>query len=727
MDITNCVLAEDEGVLFLNCGDEVEEVVEGQEALGLRVVLVQRAERPWVVLEDPDNMAIVELDCDMPLVLPMPDWEVFEQYRGDWAKQEIEEVMTSSGDLLGDAVLSRGEPDLATVRAQMPPLLDHAFLADGRLVDRPIVNQDGRIDGYWEVPLADEDTTCHMAVCLVGGVFIVHQAGRAQQLTFMLPGAEGEPVVWLRRKPATDADFTYLRCGPAAQEVEAAKFYVALKAALSDAYCEMQLRTPERELQLAAHKSLELGLLTFKGIAPRYGMGSYGKPRHDSFPPTTISAVQALLAVGNLPGAGQRLQYYLYRYVNKNGSLNYYGPSVAEHGQLLCLAAQVATKTNLVKFIQYHLPVVRSIWRRLLDIRERMCASYAQADAHYGLIPGLPEADYHNKDGQWEQFYYAGDLWVCRALREWGRALVGSGLEACVEEGQALLAEADVYREDILRSLRAVGAFDNDFVPPGPDQTEPFDCMTTACHPSYPDYPDRHLSYVNYRYWPEMISSGELPAELMTKIVNWRATHGGDLLGTTRFAERLDDWPVIHYARALLELDMIDRYLLLMYGHLAHHHDPGTLISYEQVSIETSDGARRRCAGQVAPCQFVLPNMLGWALAYEDRDGETIWLMRGVPKRWWDAPGTIVGPPLHTNEGLILQWEVEVRQDGAVLSFVNASEAGRRLVLKTRAKQIASIDAGTSDWAYDVRVGDDGESVIIPAGVRSADIEIVWE
>jgi len=39
----------------------------------------------------------------------------------------------------------------------------------------------------------------------------------------------------------------------------------------------------------------------------------------------------------------------------------------------------------------------------------------------------------------------------------------------------------------------------------------------------------------------------------------------------TRFEERLDDWPALHVARALLELDEIERYLLLLYAHGLHH------------------------------------------------------------------------------------------------------------------------------------------------------------
>ncbi len=648
--------------------------------------------------------------------LPMPDWSVFDQYRDDFADDVLAEIMDSPHDLLADVVLTAGEPDLAAVRAQMPPLLDRAFLADSRILQRPVINQDGQIEGYWEVPL-DPAGPCRMAALPTAAVVIAHRtASGGSQLAFALPGPHGECVVWLRRQAPDEEQFEYFRCIPTPAEVQPTEFYQALLAAVADTYCPAPAEVPEPELQQAARRSLQLGLLTFRGVAPHYGMGSYDQQRHNSFPPTTISAVETLLAIGDIAEAADRITYYLSRYVNADGSLDYYGPSVAEHGQLLSLAARVTDNLGGIAFVENHLALVRPIWQRLLDIRTRSLELYDEpGDPRHGLIPGLPEADYHEDEEQWEQFYYAGDLWVCRGLREWGRVLLASGLVTSREEGRTLLAEADAYHDDIIASLRTVGAFDGDFLPPGPTQLEPIDDMVA----------DAHSSYCNYRYLPEMLSSGELPEELMRKGIEWRRTHRGELLRTTRFKEHLDDWPVLHYARALLELDMIDDYLLLMYAHLAHHQDAGTQVAYEQVDIKTEEGARRRRAGQVAPCQFTVPTMLAWAMAYDDRDGETIWLMRGAPKRWWDTPGTISGPLVLVGGFAMLDWSITVRDEDALLTIDNEIERINRIVLRTRGKKIANVDV-SGDELDEIRVADDRETLILSGDFDMTQVALFW-
>ena len=771
MDITLCVLIVDGAELRLEAAGEEHPLLLGSDLEGFRV-LVADPEAPLAVLEDDQAIAILGptdddlarrppireflrtepdrfldvaledmtddmlsdladldypfggLDGAMPagpverpvISLPMPDWNVFDQYRGDFADDVLAEILDSPHDLLADVVLAAGEPDLPSVRAQMPPLLDRAFLADARIMQRPVINQDGQIEGYWEVPL-DADSPCRMAALPSAAVIIAHRtASGGSQLAFALPGPHGECVVWLRRQAPGQDQCEYFCCQPGVTGVEPTEFYQALLTAIADTYCPIPVQVPEPELQQAARRSLQLGLLTFRGLAPHYGMGSYDKKMHHAFPPTTISAVEALLAIGDIPEAADRITYYLSRYVNPDGSLDYYGPSVAEHGQLLSLAARVAANLGGPAFIKDHLALVRPVWRRLLDIRKRTIDIYHNAsDPRHGLIPGLPEADYHQHRAQWDEFYYAGDLWVCRGLREWGRLLFNTSLAACKQEGYTLLQEADAYHADIIKSLRKVGAFDGDFLPPGPTQLEPIDDMVS----------DAHSSYCNYRYLPEMLSSGELPEKLMCKGIEWRRTHRGELLRTIRFKDHLDDWPVLHYARALLELDMIDDYLLLMYAHLAHHQDAGTQVAYEQVDIKTEDGARRRRAGQVAPCQFTVPTMLAWALAYDDRDGETLWLMRGTPKRWWDTPGAISGPLVFVNGFSMLDWRIDVRDDGAVLTIDSELERINRIVLRTRGKKIANVDV--SDTELDeIRITDDREALILSGDLDMLQADILW-
>ncbi len=718
MELSRCAVAV-EGETVLVVSNEHSAPAEQAARDAGALLLLEDAGLPLAVFELSDGEMVL-IDREGAALLGRPRLDAYGEYRTDWTGLELEAVMAAEDDPLADTVLSAGEPHLGAVRLQMPSLKAHAFLADPRLRERPRVHRDGRIDGYWGIPLSQGGRQAEMAARRSEAVVLVHRIGdQKHQESFLCPDDQGNPVVWIRRRDAGQ-QYAFLRCGPAPVEVGASDYYKALLDCARDAQVMGRvpgLSVPESELLDAARSSLRLGLLTYRGIQPRYGMGEYDESRHNAFPPTVISAVQALLAWGDLAGAAGRLLYYVHRYVRRDGTLEYYGPSVAEHGQLLCLAAEIARKSGAADFVRCHLPVLRPIWQRLLAIRRETRELYPGSSPHHGLIPGLPEADYHHREGQWEQFYYAGDLWVCRALREWGRTLVASKLSGCVSEGERLIAQAEDYRADILRSLALVGATEKSFVPPGPDQKQPLQKLT----------PQTHASYCNYRYLPEMASSGELPADLVSAILTWRRDHRGELLGTTRFLDHLDDWPVTHVGRALLETDQVERYLLLMYAHLAHHHDPGTLLSFEQVSIAATDGVRMPIAGQVAPCQFTVPTMLAWAMAYEDRDGARIWLMRGVPARWWDEPGVIRGPVVHIAGGQGLHWGIETTASGGILSFANLAAEGRDLVLHTRRHPITAAAGRVDGTRQEPQLSADGERMLIPSTWRKGAITFSFD
>ena len=212
------------------------------------------------------------------------------------------------------------------------------------------------------------------------------------------------------------------------------------------------------------------------------------------------------------------------------------------------------------------------------------------------------------------------------------------------------------------------------YVPPGPEQQEPIERFT----------PERHPSYCNYRYLLEMLSAGVLPTELVGKVVAWRRSHGGELLAGTRFEQQMDDWPALHYARGLLETDDVDHYLLLMYGHWAHHCSQGTLSSYEQVRIEPDEfGTRRMVAGQVVPCQVMVPTMLRWGLLYEEREADVLWLCRAIPRRWL-APGEQValrGVPTRFGK---VSFSLRVAESGSVLVKLRLPDRGCTAEIRLR-------------------------------------------
>jgi hypothetical protein len=374
---------------------------------------------------------------------------------------------------------------------------------------------------------------------------------------------------------------------------------------------------------------------TLRGCHPRYGIGTYDRIEHHGFPPTVIHLGRCLIEWGHFERAAEVIGCYLDAYVADDGTFIYYGPALAEYGQVLSICARYVQLTGDTDWWLAHESALRRIWDRLLGLRrEAVVDADAPANAR-GLIPGLPEADYHHTAEQWREYYYSGDVWTIRGLSEVALTLraVGAG-----EEAERVEAEVSAYRQDLLASIQAVTVDTPDgiYVPPGPTQTGPIEVLTR----------DRHASYCNYRYFAEMVSAGVLPQRTVRHILTWRERHGGELLAMTRFQGDLDDWPVLNYARALLETREIARYRLLLYAHLTHHQAVGWLDAAEQVTIvPDASGARRYRAGQVVPSQVVVPQMLRWALLYEPWDAEMLLVAPAVPPAWIERGLSTEGVP----------------------------------------------------------------------------------
>lgn len=586
----------------------------------------------FVVYEEAEAVVFTCAEREEACRLSKPAAQVEQPDPSRWPEGFFDSLKTDMKDPLAEQALAMGEPTFASVAALLPPLRDLAFLGDAASSERLEVTPEGTVVGREDLPPPPEGALLNAGLLDGWLPALVHcyntQAGPAELLQFATAAESGALDLWRRVKRGTGFGATFLYTCNAA-ETSAEAFYghlLALWQKWEKLTSEgVRITIPEPEVATAARGMLMLGLLTFRGVQPRYGVGWYDKPEHNSFPPTLLFLVQSLLAWGQLDHARELLSHYLSRYVKENGTLDYYGPALAEYGQLLALIAEYVRTADDLPWLAKRLPLLRPLWQRLLVLRQEGLAQYPEGDVHRGLIPGLPEADYHAQEQEWDTFYYSGDVWVARGLRDMGLALQALAEPGLRQEGARLLAEAADYRADILSSLDLAMAANAEYVPPGPDQTTPIEDFTLG----------RHEWYCNYRYLPEMLSAGVLPAELVTKVAAWRRSHGGELLANTRFRHTMDNWPALHYARGLLETDDLDHYLLLLYSHWAHHCAQGTLNSYEQVHIEPDEtGTRRLRAGQVVPCQVMMPTMLRWALVYEERDANTLWLCRAIPKRW---------------------------------------------------------------------------------------------
>ncbi len=651
-----------------------------------------------------------------------------------FAASYFQRVLKSGPDVLGEQVLEDdSEPSLERIAPLLPPLVDYTFLGDDTFPDRPLVRPDGGIEGYFEAlePFNPSRSEQHWRHALLDGWLpAIHfgfwdesrQRG-FEEIAFAAPDEQGHCCVWVRIRRADARGFAepeYNLC-PAMCDAEPSDFYTALadlvKRSKRMLAAGSTVSVPEHAVQMAYQAGRIQGLLTFAHLEPRYGVGEYAAPGHRTFPPAVTALALCCTEWGDFERAQEVLGYYLEHFVRDDGTIDYYGPALAEYGQILAVAARIVVLSRDLEWLKAHLTPLVGISERLLTLRAAAKQAHPTGSPFHGLIPGLPEADYHDQDGEWERIYYSGDAWAARGLMDFGKMLAEAAQmhddAADAERAETLLRGGKSYAADIRASVAQCQreADGLTFVPATPDDTVPFPTLTCNVQ----------ASYCNYRYFPEMLSSAVLGEQTEQAIIRYRRERGGEVLGTTRFMERLDDWPVWHVAEALLRHDDIPHLLLLFYGHLAHHQSQGTFTSYEQVEIAPRDGLIRHCvAGQCLPCQVTIPLILKRMLVYEEPSRNRLWLLRAAPKSWLRAGATIRIENAPTRWGQVT-FEVHHDERGEVKAVVEPAQCPFPAEIRLRLRlpeglRIARVVA--EDAPSDIAVRDG--TLIIPPGTRGA-------
>ena len=357
---------------------------------------------------------------------------------------------------------------------------------------------------------------------------------------------------------------------------------------------EPEVNTGHPFLDLSVKTGLVFIDATFRGDHPKYGVKRYGRSEHDAFPPTIIAAVDALSTWGLGRRAAQLFRYWLTTFVRDDGTIDYYGPSISEYGQLLHTAAVLVERAGTEGWWEQGFGALDRIAGHLLRLRE-------QAEPEDGLLFGSPEADMREDRGK----YFHNNAWAAKGLARWADACEGVSASP-VTSVSTFRSVARALTADTLAAIEQTWREDPDdwWLPP---QVEPVGSPTSpvASLPAS-ERPGsltstRLASYANYRYWPELLSSGVLPAEAADRVIEARLSAGGQFCGMTRFGDGLDDWPLAEYLLGLWSLGRKDDFLVSLYGHVAYHQADEHLTAYEQI---TAPPFRER-APYCLPCQLV--------------------------------------------------------------------------------------------------------------------------
>jgi hypothetical protein len=125
-------------------------------------------------------------------------------------------------------------------------------------------------------------------------------------------------------------------------------------------------------------------------------------------------------------------------------------------------------------------------------------------------------------------------------------------------------------------------------------------------------------SYTNYRFYPEMLSSGILDKETALHIINYRKNFGGDFHGATAFRifrdfppyfQCLDDWPLYNYLKGLIIYNQEDEFIRILAGHMALHQSRGTFFAPEMSFRDKLDSTH------CVPSQLIVPLAISYLLS----------------------------------------------------------------------------------------------------------------
>ncbi len=359
----------------------------------------------------------------------------------------------------------------------------------------------------------------------------------------------------------------------------------------------------EGEAPEAWRAAIVQGFLAGCGKHPKYGVGSYHDRVNDGFPPTTIAMVSLLLEMGKQEAAADRLAYYLERFVMEDGRIDYYGPSLAEYGMLLELAARCANGPDGADWLARQNAAVQRLARLLLRCGNPIVS---QQDTDFPeLLAGVPEADTKDRPA----IYVHNNAWVARGLASWSRTAQARGL---TESAAECALEAERLRAALRNALDAHRMADG---------LPPYRLPSEAAIPSFAD--SRDATYANYRYYPELLESGFLKPDEALAVVRAREERGGEAEGMTLFgfgvsfptlthlpALCADNWPIASYGIALADLGERERLERVIHSHYLHHQSRDTFTAYESVELDTEAPCRRAVTDWCVPAQLAYPRLL---------------------------------------------------------------------------------------------------------------------
>ena len=594
----------------------------------------------------------------------------------------LDEILDSPTDILGDELLKNGTPDYYSFRGVLPQITEDAYCFLGGAASHASVTVDrlGNITPQLSgkdndpAPLF-EPTKYDTALCgriptqyfldrhfpILFNVFD-KDSDVTELLYFVDSGdSDRDPIVWIREKkyikdrPDTFTlrygvkEFSHGYANKVADifEVGADIFNDTLAHTINhwlrftDSGASLDL--PIDELVKVTEGAMISAATTFTGPRPHYGHKYYGKELHDNFPPNYIWSIEAAILTGHEKWAREIYGHLMNYGLTDEGKFCYRqgpfisGASAVEYAMILWLTDRYKTKLFPYGIDEEYVEKLCGMGNIILS-HLIPCPEFDGLE----LVKMCAEADNNVR----VNVYLNNNLWSIR------------GLEALYRlcKIDKYKYSADIIKQNVNLMLKKHSLTNTEFgdVPPFRFNYSAIPYTLSNCKTHLLptdeeavgkyfyrpegrrdfDVTDQEITentYANYRYYPEVLSSMLLPSNLAEGIFRMREKLGGNLLGMTRFRSWIDNWPVLNYARYLIETGKVEKYLLLLYAHTQLHGHPNLMCYYEQIKLYGKVSAH-----DCVPSLLTTPIMTTWMFAYETVDGSTLRLLSTIPKEWFN-------------------------------------------------------------------------------------------
>ena len=683
----------------------------------------------------------------------------------------LEEVCASGTDILGQALLSRGEVRYDDVVGVLPRVCEGAYCFLGGTASHANLTVDTKgavypqLSGKDSTPVPVYDPWCHLRelkgimprqIMLAEEYPILINVFETEKETveltyFVEPGdSDRDPILWVREKrydcaaPAKPV-YTY-RVAAFSREtpygavaggyikedvdrnivMEAFADTVAYWVKFSEQGAKLSL--PEERLARAARGNVAAAAVTCTADRPHYGHRFYGKELHDNFPPNYIWLIETGCLMGRERWVKrifeQMINYALTdegRFVYRQGEALGMGASATEYGCLLFLANRYFDKLCIKDYEEHQI-------RKLIGMGNMILSHCVPCTEFNGriLVKMCAEADTNSR----VHAYLNNNLWSVRGLR----ALDGILHRLEIKNNGSYKEMADTLWTNVLHLLKERSVCDSRFglLPPFRFDYTPMPHTLSYCRETfapmsdqeYAEYVDASRSrgaeklrgqdvtencYANYRYYPESLSAMLLPKAFADGAATLREKLGGELMGMTRFRSWVDNWPVLHYARFLIETGRIDKYLLLLYAHTELHGNRERLCYYEQIKLFGAVSAP-----DCLPSLLTTPCMVGWMFAYEPMDGG-LCLLSAIPKNWYYREFSACG--IGYSGG-----KIDILSNGKILTVRFTAPSPRDCVLIWRAHEQLLPEHILSGKEY--IEGIEGNRIRLKSGITMMEIAV---